>query len=85
MSKSTKDLDIKEELILLLKKRFDGKDNIGVDTSFVEDLNADSLDVVELAMAIEEHFGVEIPDEALERIKKVSDMIEYLEEKLASN
>ena len=48
--------------------------------SFVEDLNADSLDLVELIMSLEEEFGIEISDEDAERIQKVSDAVEYIEE-----
>jgi len=48
------------------------------EASFVDDLGADSLDVVELVMAFEEEFGVEIPDEAAEKIATVKDAVEYL-------
>ncbi len=48
--------------------------------SFVEDLNADSLDLVELIMSLEEEFGIEISDEDAEKIQKVSDATEYIEE-----
>ncbi len=50
--------------------------------SFVDDLGADSLDVVELVMAFEEEFGVEIPDEAAEKIATVKDAIEFLKQNL---
>ncbi|MCS7258194.1 MAG: acyl carrier protein [candidate division WOR-3 bacterium] len=53
------------------------------DASFVEDLGADSLDIVELVMAFEEKFGVQIPDEDSAKIVKVGDAIKYLEEKIA--
>lgn len=49
--------------------------------SFVDDLGADSLDTVELVMALEEKFGVEIPDEDAEKMTTVGEAIKYLEEK----
>ena len=51
--------------------------------SFVEDLGADSLDTVELVMALEEEFGIEIPDEDAEKMMKVGDAIKYIETKSA--
>ena len=54
------------------------------EASFVDDLGADSLDVVELVMAFEEEFGVEIPDEAAEKIATVKDAIDYLQAHLES-
>jgi acyl carrier protein len=63
-------------------------DQLGVDAdqvtpaaNFVDDLGADSLDTVELIMAFEEEFGVEIPDTDAEKIKTVQDVIDYIEEK----
>ncbi len=50
------------------------------DAEFVQDLNADSLDLVELIMSLEEEFGVEISDEDAEKIVKVSDAMEYIDE-----
>ena len=50
------------------------------DASFVDDLGADSLDTVELVMALEEEFGMEIPDEDAEKISSVSDAIGYIKE-----
>jgi len=51
--------------------------------SFIEDLGADSLDTVELVMAFEEEFGVEVPDEDAEKLQKVGDVVKYIEEKQA--
>lgn len=49
-------------------------------SSFTEDLGADSLDIVELVMAFEEEFGIEIPDEDAEKIARVQDAVSYIEE-----
>ncbi|MDR0485828.1 MAG: acyl carrier protein [Elusimicrobiota bacterium] len=54
------------------------KDEVVPEASFVNDLGADSLDTVELVMAFEEEFGIEIPDEEAEKIQKVADAIEYI-------
>jgi acyl carrier protein len=56
-------------------------DKVTDDASFVEDLGADSLDTVELVMAFEEEFGVDIPDEDAEQMRTVGDAIAYLREK----
>ena len=53
--------------------------------SFVNDLGADSLDTVELVMALEEEFGVEIPDEDAEKIVTVEDAVKYIEKKSAGS
>jgi len=53
------------------------------EASFVEDLGADSLDTVELVMAFEEAFNIEIPDEDAEKITKVKDAIDYIKNKQA--
>lgn len=54
---------------------------ISAETSFVDDLNLDSLDIVELMMKMEDEFGIEIPEEDAEGLKKVNDVIKYLETK----
>jgi acyl carrier protein len=56
------------------------EEEVTATASFVEDLNADSLDLVELIMSLEEEFGMEISDEDAERIQKVSDAVEFIEE-----
>ena len=53
------------------------------EASFIDDLGADSLDIVELVMAIEEEFGLEIPDEYAERMQNIGDAISYVEERTA--
>ena len=57
------------------------EDQVTEDASFVDDLGADSLDTVELIMAFEEEFDIEIPDEDAQKIKTVKDVIEYIESK----
>ena len=54
-------------------------DDIKLESSFIDDLEADSLDLFEIAMSLEEAFGVEIPSEDLEGIKTVADAIKYIE------
>lgn len=56
-------------------------EKVNMEASFVEDLGADSLDTVELVMAFEEAFNIEIPDEDAEKILKVKDAITYIEDK----
>ena len=56
-------------------------DEVVPEASFIDDLGADSLDIVELVMAIEEEFDLEIPDEDAERMQTIGDAISYVEEK----
>ena len=55
------------------------EEEVTPDASFVEDLGADSLDTLELVMAFEEQFGIEIPDEEAEKITRVKEAIQYIE------
>jgi acyl carrier protein len=55
-------------------------DQVTLDAKFIEDLGADSLDVVELVMALEEEFGSEIPDEEAEKLLSVGDVVKYVED-----
>ena len=55
-------------------------DQVTPEAKFIEDLGADSLDTVELVMALEEEFGVEIPDEEAEKLQTVGDVLKYVEE-----
>jgi acyl carrier protein len=59
------------------------EEEVTPDASFVDDLGADSLDTVELVMAFEEEFGVEVPDEDAEKLQAVGDVVKYIEEKTA--
>ncbi len=54
-------------------------DTITLDTTFIDDLGADSLDIVELIMALEEEFDMEIPEAEAEKISSVGDVVEYIE------
>ena len=69
---------------LIVKQLAVAPDQVTDDARFVEDLNADSLDIVELIMALEEEFGSEIPDEDAENLKTVGDAIKYIETKAAA-
>ncbi|MBN2403962.1 MAG: acyl carrier protein [Coriobacteriia bacterium] len=53
-------------------------DDVNLEASFIDDLGADSLDIVELVMALEESFGISIPDEEAENIKTVADAVEFI-------
>lgn len=64
-------------------------DQLGIDKSavvpeakFIDDLGADSLDIVELLMAVEDQFGIEVPDEDAEGMQTVGDIIRYIEERM---
>ncbi len=57
------------------------KVKISMETSFVDDLNLDSLDIVELMMKMEDEFGIEIPEEDAEGLKSVKDVVTYLDNK----
>ncbi|MCS5614053.1 MAG: acyl carrier protein [Candidatus Poribacteria bacterium] len=73
----------KAKVIELIVEQLDAdSDNISDDDSFMDDLGADSLDTVELIMAFEEEFDIEIPDEDAENIRTVGDVLKYLEDKL---
>jgi acyl carrier protein len=58
------------------------EENIKMESNFAEDLEADSLDVVEMLMLLEEKFDISIPEEAAEEMKTVKDAVEYIEAKL---
>ncbi|MBQ7874175.1 MAG: acyl carrier protein [Oscillospiraceae bacterium] len=57
-------------------------DDITLDTNIIDDLGADSLDLVDFAMSLEDYFDKEIPDEDLERIKTIGDVVSYIENSL---
>ncbi len=70
----------KVKAVIEEKLNADGMD-ITAETSFKEDLNADSLDLFEMVMALEDEFGIEIPSEDLEQLVTVGDVLEYLKSK----
>jgi acyl carrier protein len=71
--------DIEERVIKMVAEQLSVKeDTVQMSSSFVEDLGADSLDTVELIMALEEEFDAEIPDEEAEKIATVSDAVNYI-------
>lgn len=70
-----------EKVKAILAEQFDvDEDKITVDTDLQEDLGADSLDVVDLLMSIEDEFEVEVPDEEIENIKTVGALVSYIED-----
>jgi acyl carrier protein len=73
------ELEEKVKQIIIDQLGVDG-DEVTPQAKFVEDLGADSLDTVELVMALEEEFGIEIPDEDAEKIATVKDAIDYIKD-----
>ena len=70
-----------EKVKAILSEQFDGEeDTITNDTSITEDLGADSLDVVDLLMSIEDEFEIEVPDTEIENIKTVGELVKYIED-----
>ena len=57
--------------------------DVHIDSTFIDDLGADSLDIVELIMAFEEEFEIEIPDDVAEKIKTVKDTVDYIDKNIA--
>ena len=77
--------DIAAEVRRIIKDQLDvDEKDIKAEATFIDDLGADSLDQVELVMALEEEFEIEIPDEDAEKIQTIGDAIDYLREALAS-
>ena len=73
--------EIFERIRSLLASQLDiEEDRITMDSSFVEDFEADSLDVVDMVMSLEEEFGIEVPDEAVENFHTVGDVVRYVDE-----
>ena len=72
-----------EKVAAILAEQLDADvEEITPATDIVDDLGADSLDIVDLVMSLEDEFDIEIPDEALEGVRTVEDMVKYLEERV---
>lgn len=79
MVRVRKDGTIEERIAYIVSRQLGvNASEVVPEASFVEDLGADSLDTVELVMAFEEAFGIEIPDEDAEKIAKIKDAVEYI-------
>jgi acyl carrier protein len=75
-------MTLEEKVIKLVMEQLDvTKEQCVIEASFIDDLGADSLDLVELIMEMEEVFGVEIADEELEKIRTIKDVIDFLQKK----
>jgi acyl carrier protein len=75
-------MTLEERVIKLVMEQLDvTKEECVPEASFIDDLGADSLDLVELIMEMEEAFGIEIADEELEKIRTIKDVIEFLKSK----
>ena len=75
-------MSVEEKIIAIVSEQLDvPKEEITRESNFVDDLKADSLDVVELVMAFEDEFGVTIPDDDYEKLRTVGDAVEYIGEK----
>lgn len=77
--------DIAERVKKIVGEQLGVKEEVSNEASFVDDLGADSLDTVELVMALEEEFETEIPDEDAEKITTVQEAINYIEGYIAKN
>ncbi|MGI6488603.1 MAG: acyl carrier protein [Syntrophomonadaceae bacterium] len=71
--------DLKEIIVEVLDVP---EEEIAMESDFIEDMEADSLDVVEMLMLLEDKYDIEIPDELAEKMTKVKDVVEYLEKRL---
>jgi acyl carrier protein len=75
-------MTLEDKVIKLVMEQLDvTREECVLDASFIDDLGADSLDIVELLMEMEEAFGVEIADEELEKISTIKDVINFLKQK----
>jgi acyl carrier protein len=76
-------LMVLEKVKVILSNQFDvEEDSITAETNIADDLGADSLDVVDMLMSLEDEFDIEIPDDEIERIRTVGDIVTYIEENM---
>jgi len=76
-------MSVEEKVIEIIVEKLNvPREQVKPEASFIDDLGADSLDLVELVMAMEEAFGMEISDEEAERLRTVKDVIEYVKSKI---
>ena len=77
-------MDIFEQVKKILCDQLDlEEEQVNEDSEVIEDLGADSLDIVDLVMTLEEEFDTEIPDEDIENLKTVGDIVKYIEDRVA--
>lgn len=73
---------VEEKVVSMVSEQLNvAKENIKLESSFFDDLKADSLDIVELVMELEDEFDISIPDEDYAKIKTVGDAVQYIQEK----
>lgn len=78
-------MSVEEKVVNIIAEQLGvKKEEIKAESSFIDDLGADSLDTVEVVMALEEEFGIEIPDEDAEKITTVGEATKYIEDKVQS-
>ncbi len=76
-------MSVEEKVIKIIAEKLNvSEDQVKPEASFVDDLGADSLDLVELVMAMEEEFGMEISDEEAEKLRTVGDVLNYVKERV---
>ena len=73
-----------EKIVDILAEQLDieNKNNITMDSELVDDLGADSLDSIDIVMSVEDEFGIEVPEEVIENIKTVADIVDYIESRI---
>lgn len=72
---------MKEKILNMISEQFNvDVDDLTEETNFMDDLNADSIELVELVMSIEDEFEIQVEDEVLEQLKTIGDVLDYIEE-----